>query len=240
MPELPRLPRLEDVPELDEPAERLRREAVRVYERYATEVVEAFLLCPWARRARQDGRVRTCVITEVEPSVQVVIDQMNEIFGDACIEVGLILLPRVRFDRNEFRRFASLVRADHEARHAASRVVGPPPLAMAAFHPHAEPDLDSAARLVSFLRRTPDPTIQVVRQAALASVRDSVASGSVYASPALLDLMLHPPTAPAMPTSERVAAANLATVERVGVARVQAILDDIRADRDRAYAALSA
>jgi hypothetical protein len=234
MPELPRLPAQDD---LDE---RLRREAVRVYERYATEVVETFLLCPWARRARQDGRVRTCVITEAEPSVQVVIDQMSEIFGDASIEVGLILLPRVRCDRNEFRRFASLVRADHEARHAASRAAGPPPLAMAAFHPHAEPDLDSAARLVSFLRRTPDPTIQVVRQAALASVRDSVVSGSVYAPHALLDLMLRPPTAPAMPTAERVAAANLATVERVGVARLQAILDDIRADRDRAYAALSA
>jgi hypothetical protein len=236
------------VPELDDPSqrddldERLRREAVRVYERYATEVVEAFLLCPWARRARQDGRVRTCVITEVEPRVQAVIDQMDDIFSDARIEVGLILLPRVLCDRNEFRRFASLVRADHEARHAASRAAGPPPLAMAAFHPHAEPDLASAARLVSFLRRTPDPTIQVVRQAALASVRDSVVSGSVYAPHALLDLALHMPARPAapMPTAERVAAANLVTVERVGVARLQAILDDIRADRDRAYAALSA
>lgn len=246
-PRLPESPERHDAPEqADPPArddldERLRREAVRVYERYATEVVETFLLCPWARRARQDGRVRTRVITEAEPGVPVVIDQMTEIFSDARIEVGLILLPRVFWDRNEFRRFASLVRADHEARHAASRDPGPPPLAMAAFHPHAEPDLDSAARLVSFLRRTPDPTIQIVRQAALASVRDPVVSGSVYAPRALLDIALHTAArSAAVPTAERVAAANLATVGRVGVARVQAILDDIRADRDRAYAALSA
>lgn len=252
MPKPPSLPGVPELPEANAEAapgappapddldERLRREAVRVYERYATEVVEKFLLCPWARRARQDGRVRTCVITEPEPRVPLVIDHMNEIFSDERIEVGLILLPRVFLDRNEFRRFASLVRADHEARHAASRAPGPPPLAMAAFHPHAEPDLDSAARLVSFLRRTPDPAIQVVRQTALASVRDPVVSGSVYAPRAVLDIAMRTAarSASVVPTAERVAAANLATVSRVGVAHLQAILDDIRADRDRAYAAL--
>src|SRR5688572_4724007 len=119
----------------DDREERLRREAVRVYERYATEVVEAFQLCPWARRARQDGRVRTCVVTDPEPPIEHLLDRMDEIFADARIEVALILLPRVPFDRNDFRRFASSVRAAHEARHAASRVPGPPPLAMAAFHP---------------------------------------------------------------------------------------------------------
>lgn len=222
----------------DDREERLRREAVRVYERYATEVVETFQLCPWARRARQDGRVRTCVVTDPEPPVEHLLDRMDEIFADARIEVALILLPRVPWDRNDFRRFASAVRAAHEARHAASRVPGPPPLAMAAFHPDAQPDLDSAARLVAFLRRTPDPTIQIVRQAALAGVRGSETSGAVYAPRAVLDFAMLASERP-LPLADRVAEANLATTTRVGVARIEAILDDIRADRDRAYAALS-
>jgi hypothetical protein len=219
----------------DEP---LRREAVRVYERYATEVVEAFQLCPWARRARQDGRVRTCVVTHVRPRVQALLDQMDQIFADPRIEVGLLLLPRAPWERNDFRRFVSRVRAAHEARHAASGQPGPPPLAMAAFHPDAQPDLVSAARLVSFLRRTPDPTIQIVRQAVLASVRGTETSGAVYAPRAVLDLttLAFERT---LPLADRVAEANLATVTRVGVAHLEAILDDIRADRDRAYAALS-
>lgn len=222
----------------DDHDQRLRREAVRVYERYATEVVEAFQLCPWARRARQDGRVRTCVVTDARPRVQGLLDRMDEIFADAHVEVGLLLLPGVPWDRHDFRRFASRVRTAHEARHAASGASGPPPLAMAAFHPDAQPDLDSAARLVSFLRRTPDPTIQVVRHAALAGVRGSETTGAVYAPRAVLDLAALA-SERTLPLADRVAEANLATTTRVGVAHIEAILDDIRADRDRAYAALS-
>jgi hypothetical protein len=214
--------------------ERLRREAERVYERYATEVVEAFQLCPWARRARLDGRARTHVVIDATPAVDDILGQMDEIFLDQRVEVGLILLPRVPLDRPSFRRFVEEVRAAHAAQHAATRAPGPPPLAMAAFHPEAHPDLGSAARLVTFLRRTPDPTIQLVRQTVLDAVRGPVSSGAVYAPRAVLDLGLLP--AEAIPLADRVAASNLATVQRAGVARVEAILDDIRADRDRAYA----
>jgi hypothetical protein len=237
MSELPTRKALPD-PAAEERDERLCREAVRVYERYATEVVEAFQLCPWARRARQDGRVRTCVVTDARPRAQRLLDRMDEIFADPHVEVGLVILPRAPWDRHEFRRFTSRVRAAHEARHAASGLHGPPPLAMAAFHPDARPDVDSAARLVSFLRRTPDPTIQVVRQAALAAVRGAETSGAVYAPRAVLDLALLMPER-TLPLADRVAEANLATATRVGVAHIEAILDDIRADRDRAYEALS-
>jgi hypothetical protein len=216
--------------------ERLRREALRVYERYAVEVVEAFQLCPWARRARLDGRVRVDVLVPAAPAVELVLGQLDEIFRDPRIEVGLILLPRVRWQRQRFRRFVEEVRAEHAARHAATRVSGPPPLAMAAFHPRASIDLASAARLVAFLRRTPDPTIQIVRQSSLAAVRGPVSSGAVYVPRAVLDLALL--AAEPLSMADRVAESNLATVQRAGAERIEAILDDIRADRDRAYAAL--
>ena len=217
--------------------ERLRREALRVYERYAVEVVEAFQLCPWARRARLDGQVRTDVLVQPAPDVGLILGQLDEIFRDQRIEVGLILLPRVTWDRHGFRRFVEEVRVGHAAGHAAARALGPPSLAMAAFHPRAPIDLGTAARLVTFLRRTPDPTIQIVRQTALAAVRGPETSGSVYCAPgAVLDLAAL--AAAPLPMADRVAESNLATVQRAGAERVEAILDDIRADRDRAYAAL--
>jgi hypothetical protein len=232
---------------VDENAERLRREALRVYERYAVEVVEAFQLCPWARRARLDGRVRTHVLLDATPGAERVLARIDEIFRDPRIEIGLILLPRVRWERQHFRRFVEEVRAGHAARHLAARASGPPPLAMAAFHPWAPLDLGSAARLVTFLRRTPDPTIQIVRQSALAAVRGSETSGAVYAPRAVLDLVtrggpgaLDALAAWPLPMADRVAESNLATVQREGAERIHAILDDIRADRDRAYAALGA
>lgn len=216
--------------------ERLRREAVRVYQRYAVEVVEAFQLCPWARRARLDGRVRIDVLVQPAPAVELVLGRLDEIFADPRIEVGLLLLPRVRWQRQRFRRYVEEVRAGHAARHAASRVPGPPPLAMAAFHPVAPIDAASAARLVTFLRRTPDPTIQIVRQSSLAAVRGPVTSGAVYAPRAVLDLAAL--AAEPLSMADRVAESNLATVLGAGPERIEAILDDIRADRDRAYAAL--
>lgn len=221
--------------------ERLRREALRVYERYAVEVVEAFQLCPWARRARLDGHVRTDVLVDAEPAVESVIARLDDIFRDPAIEVGLLLLPRVFWERQPFRRFVEEVRAAHAARHMAARVPGPPPLAMAAFHPRAPLDQASAGRLVTFLRRTPDPTIQIVRQSSLAAVRGPETSGAVYAPRAVLDLAAFGAlAAEPLPMADRVAETNLATVQRAGAARIEAILDDIRADRDRSYAALGA
>lgn len=217
--------------------ERLRREALRVYERYAVEVVEAFQLCPWARRARLDGHVRTDVLVQAAPDAATILDQLDDIFRDPRIEVGLILLPRVTWDRHGFRRFVEEVRAGHAARHAAAGTLGPPSLAMAAFHPRAPIDLGTAARLVTFLRRTPDPTIQIVRQTSLAAVRGPETSGSMYCAPGtVLDLAAL--AAQPRPMADRVAESNLATVQRTGAERIEAILDDIGADRDRAYAAL--
>ncbi|ACY17728.1 DUF1415 family protein [Haliangium ochraceum] len=213
----------------------LGAQALRVYERYATEIVEAFNLCPWARRARQTGRVRPHVLLAPQPSAAEVVVQVDEVFSDPAIEIGLMIFPRLSLSRLAFHRFVSDVRQVSEDGHRLSGAAGPPPLAMAGFHPAAEPDLGSPARLVSFLRRTPDPTIQVVRSSVLAAVQGPP-TGSVYAPDAMLrpDLLVVE-----KPMHQRVAEANLATVERVGVAELRARLDDIRRDRQRSYAELA-
>jgi hypothetical protein len=88
---------------------------------------------------------------------------------------------------------------------------------MAAFHPDLrETPPTDAPSLVPFIRRTPDPTLQLVRTTlldALARVRD---------------------------VSAEIAAANFATVAARTPAALDQALRDIRRDRDDSYARLRA
>lgn len=213
--------------------EQLRAEALRVYGRYATEVVEALGFCPWARRAREQGRVSPQVLLSSEPRPAEVLAMADAMFAGEHIDIGLIILPRVSWDSVRFRHFVAQVRE-----HDAARQPGPPALAMADFHPGIEPDTSTPARLVPFVRCSPDPTIQLVRRAALEAVQGSGSQGTSYAPQGLLG-MLEASAMPAAPMHQRIAEANHETVLRLGVAQVRALLDDIRADRDRAYARIA-
>lgn len=216
--------------------ERLRAEALRVYRRYAVEVVEAMEFCPWAAKARREGVVRETVILAREEPLEAALAAIDDVASAEAIEIGLLIFPRLRLDRRTFERFVARVREADATRCAPQ----PIPLAMAAFHPDAAADLVAPSRLTPFLRRTPDPTIQLVRQSTLDSVRKHEQTGTAFLDPASLASMsieeLVQPAA--VPMHERVAKANLDTVRRLGVAEIEAILADIRADRDRAYAAI--
>ncbi len=219
--------------------ERLRAEALRVYRRYAIEVVEAMEFCPWAAKARRDGVVGERVILAPGEPIEEALAAAEVVAADGRLEIGLLIFPRMRLERRAFERFVARVR-EADATRSAPR---PVPLAMAAFHPDAAADLAAPARLTPFLRRTPDPTIQLVRQSTLDSVRKHEQSGTAFLDPASLADMsfeeleeLGQPAA--VPLHERVAKANLEAVKARGVAEIEAILTDIRADRDRAYAAL--
>ena len=216
--------------------DRLRAEAVRIYQRYAIEVVEALSLCPWAKRARLDGRVRIAVVTEARPEPAHVLTHMEAIAAEPEIEIGLILFPRLEITSREFHRFISEVRDQDTRRHPMSNE----PFYMAEFHPVAEPDTASPARLVSFIRRSPDPTLQLVRRTTLEDIRRSADKEAISQAQAILasladlaDLPLHGPIH--RPIHERVAESNLSTIERFGIDRMKAILDDIQRDRDESY-----
>ena len=43
------------------PPEELEQETLRLNGRYLDEVVERFVLCPWAASSRRDGQVAECV-----------------------------------------------------------------------------------------------------------------------------------------------------------------------------------
>jgi len=213
----------------------LRNEALRVYRRYAIEVVERFDLCPWAAYARRDGRVQECVIlAENTANPEQSLSRLEAIEGTPKTEIALFIYPDLELDRLEFEAFVRTLREQHAARYE----VGEIPFAMAAFHPSARPDVGDADRLIPFLRRTPDPTIQVVRQSALERVRGHGQEGTSFIDLSTLTTLPIPQKEP-ISLRQRIGQQNLETAQRIGVETLEAVLSDIRRDRDESYARLS-
>lgn len=210
----------------------LEAEAIRLYRRYAVEIVEALGFCPYAERARVEGRTRELVISAAEPTDDEVGRAVESIADDLVVEIGLVIFPGLALDARALGRWVERLRKAHAARRGA------PLLAIEGFHPDAEPDTTNADRLTPFVRRTPDPTLQLTRLAVLERVRRGTVQGTAFFDPASMDLhaLLSEP-AP-RPLHERIAERNLATVERLGAAEVADAMDDILRDRDATYARL--
>lgn len=213
--------------------EALIAEALRIYGRYALEIVEGLGLCPWAEHARKTGRVAERVLLSPRADVGPVLDVITEFAPRTKVEILLVIFPRLLLPRRGFEQFVAGIRDADAKRHPLGEI----PFAMAAFHPDAAPELADAERLIPFLRRTPDPTIQLVRQSVLERVRDRAGEGTEFVDVRFLDpsalRMLEPES-----LRERIAKANLSTILNVGVEHVEALLADIRRDRDESYARL--
>ena len=208
----------------------LAREAIRLYARYEIEVVEAFSLCPWAERSRREGHTRQLVL-EGAPVAETALAAIDVLARDTNVEVGFLLFPTCTLGRVAFERWVSGLRDTDQQRGAT--------FAAAAFHPDARADLGDPYRLVPFIRRSPDPTIQLIRRSVLESVRRPGDGGTGYIDPSsIADLAAFFKNPPKPPLHERVAQANLEQVERVGVEPLESILSDIADDRDRAYEAV--
>ena len=181
-------------------------EALRVNARYVQEVVIGWGLCPWAARAWSDGQVTQRVFTGAEPEVAPVAAFVDELVATPDAAIGLAIFPRVALTVSAWEKFAENVRRARREFLAA------------AFHPDYRPpeggapegSMIAAARLVPFIRRTPDPTLQLVRASLLENLRG--------------------------PVSDGVARDNFTTVTARGADALEALLADIRRDRDARYA----
>lgn len=222
----------ERLPDVDE---EWVREAERLHRRYLMEIVEAYDLCPWAQRARTEGRTRISVVLEGEE--QAVAPSISSLDRWALegVEIGFIVFPRLRLDRLEFDRFVSHLRSSDAERHPLGKV----PFALAAFHPEALPDVADPERLIPFLRRTPDPCVQAIQMATLERVRRGAPAGTQFIDVASLDAIVsEEAVVPSL--RDRIARANLDTVRRAGVQALRSHLDAIQQDRVRTYRALEA
>ena len=188
-------------------ASALVAEALRVNARYVEEVVIGWGLCPWAARAWTEGQVTQRVFTDAEPDVEPVAAFVDELVARPDAAIGLAIFPRAGVTVGAWESFAERVRR------------GVRGFLLAAFHPDYGQMGDAPvdpARLVAHIRRTPDPTLQLVR----ASLIDDLARDG-------RDL------------SADIARDNHNTVAARGPAALDALLADIRRDRDAAYARLA-
>ena len=181
-------------------------EALRVNARYVEEVVIGWDLCPWAARAWLDGQVIQRVFTDAALDPAPVAAFIDELDANPRAAIGLAIFPRVTCSIGAWDSFAERVRRARAAH----------PFLAAAFHPDSRAPHEAAngaldaARLVPFIRRTPDPTLQLVRASLLERLGGEVSAG--------------------------VGRTNLANVTARGLDKLDALLADIRRDRDASYA----
>jgi hypothetical protein len=218
-------------------AEELRHATLEAYERYAVEVVERFNFCPWARSARESGNVTLRVVFSVDhDDFDESLWFLNDLHEQAPatgaeVDVALFIYPLLDLDRLGFEDYARRLRTRAEAGQKKLDA-----FAMAAFHPTAGADLSHPDRLVPFVRRSPDPTLQLVRKSALSSIK-GLASGTAFLdvsalTPAAFKALQQP--AP-KPVRERIAEQNLASVRGAGTEAVEAVLTDIARQREAAH-----
>jgi hypothetical protein len=139
-------------------------------DRFLLSVIEALSVCPFARGTRTSGKLAREVI-DLDEVADVVARVATHDAGDA--EIVLLILPDFDGDAPAFERFVDEVRRADEARR-------PPPFAMAPFHPETPYHTDTPARLVGLFRRSPDPTIQLVRFTALEAAKRRAPDGKFF------------------------------------------------------------
>jgi len=205
----------------ENPREALAREALRLHQRYQQELVERFAICPWAKPARSEDRVRAHVVVDAAAATVELAPIIDEWADDERAEVAFIIVPRSSETAVDFAKWAADVGALRDDVFLS-----------APFHP----DPGGAAGTVQFLRQTPDPTIQLVRRSRLEEIRAQ--DPPHYTDIFELDLSeLEAETGPRT-VAASVLAHNDRLVQREGRAALQSIVDEIRKDRDRTYGRL--
>jgi hypothetical protein len=186
-------------------------------DRYLREFVEALGLCPYAKRCREEGKLHRRVLlgrSEALPAIAEV-----EALPEDEVEVALLIFPGEPGDgaaaARAFEEFCAELRPHLKSFYGV------------AFHPALPRDLLDAQRAVQFIRRSPDPTLQLVRSSTLTALRGD-AAGSRYLDPGKLSLEELLALQTPLSLSDRIAEANLETLRREGPDRLEKLLADLR------------
>ncbi|MEO6776368.1 MAG: hypothetical protein ABI467_25725 [Kofleriaceae bacterium] len=193
-------------------------EARRLLDRYLVEIVETYDLCPWAKTSRTGGELAVEFLWGT-PSVEAWAEAAIRAFADPDIRIAMVVAPELAITRHEL----------HRVRDAVAKRTGT--LGIAEFHPEAEYDGLSPARLVPFLRRSPDPMLQCVPLALLDQLRGPPLTVERSEQIALL-VKAGGVDAVRPPLTDRIAAQNHA---RIDEREVEAKLAAIAADRAESY-----
>lgn len=181
-------------------------------------------VCPFAAPSlAAEGQVQRRVLGSLAEAPAAI----AELAADARLAVGLLIFPSLTLDAEAFDRACVPLRTAH------------PAFVAAVFHPQTAFATATAAQAVGFFRRAPDPTLQLVRAAALEDVRGGKDGAGKflfdYSAAAWQELERRQNR---LPLSERIARDNHRLLTEK-IAALQAIYDDIRVDRDASYARAS-
>ena len=193
-------------------------EVRRLLDRYIVEIVETYDFCPWAKAARTGGEIAVEVLWDT-PALDTWVAAARRLLARPETRVAMVVAPELAATSAELRLIRDRV---------AARI---PTAGVAEFHPDATLDLATPARLVPFLRRSPDPLLQLVPLELLDRVRAHTAVVDITEQAQMLGGLAAPLRGDISDTlaetnHERVAAEQAA---------IAATLDDIAADRRRSY-----
>ncbi len=191
-------------------------EVRRILERYFVEIVERYDLCPWARAARLDDEIAVEVLLGA-PSLETWVAAARRALARPSTRVAMIVAPELAIESSPLR----------EIRNHLTRVLDG--IGVADFHPDAPLDLGTPPRLVPFLRRSPDPLLQLVPLALLDNIRTDPMPDLAYQAQ-----MLRGEVPPLRDVGAEIAAANHASVSR-SLAEIERTNAAIAADRQAAY-----
>jgi hypothetical protein len=209
------------------PREASERAALERNERYIRAFVEALHLCPYAKRCREGGKLHRRVLFTQDPEEVLAEVRSIEALPPDSVEVALLIFPDAPAtgleSARDFDEFAASLR---------NRILdaneGDPAFYCVAFHPDLPRDLLDAHRAVQFIRRSPDPTIQLVRASVLKAVRGSDDGGTRIVDTSKLTLEELLAISSPLSLADRIAEANLAALQREGPDRVEAQLAALR------------
>ena len=194
-------------------------------DRYVREFVEALQLCPYAKTCRESGKLLRRVVRTREAALPAI--REIEAMPEDAVEVAMLIFPEEPADgepsARAFEAFCAGLREQMFAAHPAGA-----PFYCVAFHPDLPCDLRDAHRAVRFIRRSPDPTLQLVRASVLQSVRGEHGGGSRYLDTSRLSLEEAMALVSPLSLSERIATANLETLRREGPDRLESLLASLR------------
>lgn len=180
-------------------------------DQYLKGFIEAFDVCPFARTCRERGQLHRAVLQgQGDVLAAQVVDHVLALHdGDASIEVALLIMPDIGLNAREFEWFVTEV----AARVTAARLAqgAQPAFHLVAFHPDLTWRDDDAYRLVGLMRRSPDPTLQLVRISVLAGLRGHAVEEKVYMTREEAEGLDLAARQPQRSLSTRIAEANLRT-----------------------------
>lgn len=219
-------------PGLDELSEGEVQAALARSEAWVRGFVEALQLCPFARPCREAGRLHrralgargglpgTPAFAALAQAAAAAVRAV-EALPPETVEVALLLFPRLD---EALAQGPEAARAFGRLPAAVAAALGrPSAFYCVAFHPDLPEDLSDEHRAVGVCRRSPDPTLQLVRASVLEAARGPQGAVFLPADPATLSRAAAA-GAPPEPLSVRIARANLASLRREGAERIRALL----------------